>query len=54
MTTQAPRQEKAPLTQQALTARALALGGAVIAALAATAVTGSALRFLLSRAINKR
>ena len=41
--------EKAPLTQHALTVRTLAIGGAVVAALAATAVTGSALRFLLYR-----
>jgi hypothetical protein len=48
-----PRQEKAPLTQHAVTVRTLALGGAVVAALAATAITASALRFFLGRLLTK-
>ncbi len=47
-------QEKAPPTQHALTVRTLALGGAVLAAGAATAVTGSALRVLIGRFLVRR
>ena len=48
------RQEKAPLTQHAVAMRTLAVGGAVVAALAATAVTGGALRFMFARLVPKR
>jgi hypothetical protein len=44
------RQEKAPLTQHALTVRALALGSAAVAGLV---VTGVALRRLLARLVRK-
>jgi hypothetical protein len=41
------RQEKAPLTQQALTIRTLAVSGAVVAvAVAATVVVGNSVRWL--------
>ena len=49
-----PRQEKAPLTQHAATVRALALSSAVVAAVAATAVTGGALRLMLARILARK
>ncbi len=49
MTPVARRQEKAPLTQHAVTVRTLAVGGAVIATLAAAVFTGSTLRLLVNR-----
>ncbi len=41
-----PRQEKAPRTQQEITVRSLAVGGAVVATVAAVLVSGGALRLL--------
>lgn len=49
-----PRQEKAPLTQQAVTVRTLTLGSAVVAAVAATAITGGALRLMLARFLARK
>jgi hypothetical protein len=43
------RQEKAPRTQHAATMRTLAVCGAALAAVAATAITGGALRLLFNR-----
>jgi hypothetical protein len=44
------RQEKAPLTQHALTVRTLAIGGAALASLV---VTGAAVRLLWTRLVRK-